>query len=118
MLSATVKGKQCQLCIVLSHLLFDSPSSKSELLSSMILLPLCDSTLAMSLAASSLRRARKPLLALTASPMSSAERASPWARTMIDCFSWIAWSTRKAARWAVCWAICLAVGSAREEEGK
>lgn len=65
-------------------------------------------------AASRRRSARKPLLALTASPMSSADLASPCARTMIDCFSWIAWSTRKAARWAVCCAICLAVEGVSE----
>ena len=39
---------------------------------------------AMSRAASSLRSCRKPLFWRTASPMSSALRASPWARTIID----------------------------------
>src|ERR1700760_4946371 len=38
---------------------------------------------------------------------------------MIDCFSWMAWSTRKAARRAVCWAICAVLaevkGMARDE---
>ena len=60
------------------------------------------------LAFSILLRSTYDLDFLMASPISSAERASPCARTTVACFSWRALSTTKAARWASCWATCLA----------
>jgi hypothetical protein len=54
------------------------------------------------LAFSNSLRSTYDLLFLMASPISSAERASPWARTTVACFSWRALSTTKAARWASC----------------
>ena len=62
----------------------------------------------MFLAFSNSLRSTYDLLFLMASPISSAERASPCARTMLACFSCRALSTTKAARWASCCATCLA----------
>jgi hypothetical protein len=53
-------------------------------------------------------RSTYALLFLIASPINSALRASPCARTTVACFSWRALSTTKAARWASCCATCLA----------
>lgn len=55
--------------------------------SSMIRLPEVDSVVAMSRAASRRLSSKKPLFLRTASPMSSAARASPAERTMMACFS-------------------------------
>lgn len=76
--------------------------------SNMTLLPLLAITWEISRAVSILFKSKKPGLFLIASPISSALLASPWARTMMDCFSCLALSTTKAALWASCWAICLA----------
>lgn len=60
------------------------PFNNSVAESSITRFPLCASCAAISLAASRRRNSKKPLLDRTASPMSSADRASPWARTIID----------------------------------
>ncbi len=60
------------------------PFSSKLCESSIILLPDAASKLAISRAASNLRRERKPLFVRTASPMSMADSASPCARTIID----------------------------------
>jgi hypothetical protein len=67
------------------HMNRDLPFNSKLLASRTTLLPLVDSSDAISRAASSFRSCRKPLLDRTASPINSADRASPWARTMIDC---------------------------------
>jgi hypothetical protein len=76
--------------------------------SNMTLLPLLAMTWEISRAVSILFKSKKPGLFLIASPISSALLASPWARTIMDCFSCLALSTTKAALCASCWAICLA----------
>ena len=54
----------------------------------MTLFPDSDSKVAMSRAASNLRNCKNPLLCRMASPISSALRASPCARTIIDWKGW------------------------------
>lgn len=63
----------------------DSPFNSNVLASNTTLLPLELNNVAISLAASSFLRAKKPLFVRMASPISSADRASPWALTMMDC---------------------------------
>lgn len=61
------------------------PFKRRDCESNMTLFPESESKVAISRAASSLRNCRKPLLFRIASPISSALRASPCARTIIDC---------------------------------
>lgn len=92
-------------------------------------------TFAISRAASRRRSSRKPLFARIASPISSALRASPCARTIIDywesvstelrsrllqlaCFSCMAWSTKNAALRAVCCATLVKQTVIRHSPGK
>lgn len=70
----------------------------SESKYSLFLPPASCKICAMALAFSILFRSTYDRLFLMASPISSADRASPWARTTIACFSWRALSTTNAAR--------------------
>lgn len=61
-----------------------APFSNKPAESSITRFPPCASWFAISRAASRRRSCKKPWLDRTASPISSADRASPWARTIID----------------------------------
>jgi hypothetical protein len=60
------------------------PFKRSDCASSMTLFPDAESKVAISRAASNLRNCKNPLLLRMASPISSALRASPCARTIMD----------------------------------
>ncbi len=74
--------KDCKLQITCHYT--NSPFKRRDCESNMTLFPESESNVAMSRAASSLRNCRNPLLFRIASPISSALRASPCARTIMD----------------------------------